>query len=507
MKYQFFLPCAHSSSVLGILLDEALKFKSNGSDVQIYYCGNYLSVCKYNYLGKKSTCISCEMKHKYLINKYFKNENCYSLNDLANNAKIILPSNQFKYSNVNEIKQIEFNNTNIGLGCYSTYVSLTRNCEPHIDENFKSYFNILLQESSKMVSILPLIIRNNNIVCLFNGRFMDSRPIVEICSARNIKFRCYEAGLTKEMRIKKLFFEDSMPHDMQVIANKANYYWRNNENFGEKEQIAKVFFDRKINNLATGDTVYTSSQDKGLLPDNWDDKKQNIVIFNSSEDEFVGIGGEYDNYSLFPSQLEGISAIAELLINQNDIQIYLRIHPNLNNINYKYHTKLLTLNSKYKNLTVIPSDSKISSYSLLKKANKVIVFNSTMGVEAVYAGVPVILLTAAIYYYLDIAYKPTTIEQLFEMLIKPLKPKDKLGAYKFAYYYLYIEENHYEKINFSDLKQFKIYNREFSFTQYSNIFGSNIIFLAYFKLVSKIMTLFSDKKLIEHIPSTENNEF
>lgn len=503
MKYQFFLPCAHSSSVLGILLDEALNLKSKGSEIELYYCGNYLNVCKSNYLGQKSKCISCKLKHKYLLNKYFKDENCYSLSDLADKAKLSIQIKNYQYSNVNEIKQIQFKNTNIGLGCYSTYVSLTRNCEPLIDENFKNYFDILLQEASKMVVISNQIISNNSTVCLFNGRFMDSRPIVEICSDRNIKFRCYEAGFTKDMRIKKLFFEDSLPHDMLAFANKVNYYWLNNENFEVKEKVSKDFFERKINNLPAGDIVYTAFQDKNLLPENWDFNKQNIVIYNSSEDEFVGIGGEYDNYSLFSSQLLGITAIAELLVTQNDIHLYLRIHPNLKNNNYKYHTKLLALESQYDNLTVIPADSPISSYTLLKNAHKVVVFNSTMGVEAVYAGIPVILLTAAIYYFLDIAYKPSTLRQLEEMLKDSLLPKPRLDAYKYAYYYLYIEENYYDVINFSDLNELKIHNHEFSFTHYSNLFGSNLLFWAYFKIKSKMNLFFKDIRIIKSLPLIE----
>lgn len=504
MKYQFFLPCSHSSSVLGILLDEALNLKSNGSEIELYYCGNYLNVCKSNYLGQKSKCISCRLKHEYLLNKYFKNENCYSLKDLAYKANIIPELQNYRYSTVTDIKQIQYNNINIGLGCYSTYVSLTRNCEPLIDENFKTYFDILLQESSKMVTISHQIINNNNhIVCLFNGRFMDSRPIVETCAERKVKFRCYEAGFTKEMRIKKLFFEDSLPHDMQSFANKVNYYWEKGENFDQKEQIAKEFFERKLNNLSVGDMIYTINQDINLLPDNWNDKKQNIVFFSSSEDEFVGVGGEYDEHSLFPTQLEGIIAIAEMLKGKKDIHLYLRIHPNLKYVTYKYHTKLLELESRFKNITVIRSNSLVSSYSLLKNCQKVIVFNSTMGVEAVYAGKPVILLTAAFYFYLDIAYIPKTINELEEMLINDLNPKPKLDALKYAYYYLYIEETYFDTINFSDVKTMKIYNRILAFTKYSKLFGSNILFWLYFKIISQIRILFIDSKVFNALPTIE----
>lgn len=503
MNYSFFLPCAHSSSVTGILIDEAYKQKKEGNQVDIFYCDGYLKLCKYNNLGQKSKCESCKLKHRYLLKKYFNNENCFSLKEIALEHNVKSLYKNLNYSSVPEIKNLKYENLNIGLGCYSTYVSLTRNTDPLLNDTFRNYFDSLINESIKMAQIVKKIINKDSIICLFNGRFLDSRPIVEYCSNNNINYRCYEAGITKDFKIKKLYYENSLPHNMQAFANKVNKYWEKNENSVDKIQLAHEFFERKLKNKPMGDKVYTADQVENTLPPEWDSKKTNIVIFNSSEDEFAGIGGEYDKHSLFATQYEGIKFIANFLLTYKDIHLYVRIHPNLKNIKYKYHTELLKLDKEFSNLTIIPAGSSVSSYTLLQNSNKVIVFNSTMGVEANYAQKPVILLYAAIYYYLNIAYKPSSIIELEQMLLSKLPPKNLEESLKYAYYYMYVEEKYFETINFSERTTIKILNKKLSFVGYTKLLNSHLVYELFFKLKSYMKIKFSDSKVFNSLPIEE----
>ena len=93
---------------------------------------------------------------------------------------------------------------------------------------------------------------------------------------------------------------------------------------------------------------------------------------------------EYDKARLFPTQLDAIVNIAEFLKNNPKVRVYLRIHPNLTNVPYKYHTDLLKLGEKYPNMTVIPGGSSLSTYALIDRADVVVVWGSTTGAEAVY---------------------------------------------------------------------------------------------------------------------------
>lgn len=113
----------------------------------------------------------------------------------------------------------------------------------------------------------------------------------------------------------------------------------------------------------------------------------------------------------------------------------MRVHPNLAGTQQSYLDLLSSLN--HSKFIVIPAESKISTYSLLFKCDKVITFGSSVGVEATYWGKPSILLGTCFYKHLDVAYMPETTDHLLELLESELQPIDnKLGCIKMANHWL-----------------------------------------------------------------------
>ena len=96
-------------------------------------------------------------------------------------------------------------------------------------------------------------------------------------------------------------------------------------------------------------------------------------------------------------------------MHKQNIHFYLRIHPNLKNNKYKYHTDLFKLEQIYPNISIIKGNSPISSYSLMSNSDKIIVFGSTMGIEAGFFGKQVLLLSPANYQELSVCYYPKSI--------------------------------------------------------------------------------------------------
>lgn len=101
------------------------------------------------------------------------------------------------------------------------------------------------------------------------------------------------------------------------------------------------------------DKSYVKKQQIGLLPQKWDSQKRNIVIFNSSDDELAAIGADYDSYSLFKSQYVGICSILEHFIGERNFCFYLRMHPNLSQLDNPFVNDLLELADKFDNIIVI----------------------------------------------------------------------------------------------------------------------------------------------------------
>lgn len=324
---------------------------------------------------------------------------------------------RFDYQSLSDIKKLDYKDIPIGYAALSTYITLSRCNNPKIDQAFRDYFDVLLQTGIKVTLAYSALLDTfqPDRVYVFNGRMIQSRPVLEVTLQRKIALYCMEVYSPEKFgSFRKIIFKNFFPHSIINNQELMDDVWANTLVSAERrEQIARSFFEKRRHNISAGDKVYTNHQVPGTLPQCWDRSKENIVIFNSSEDEFSGIGGEWEE-KLFPTQLEGIQRIVEHYEQDNRKHFYLKVHPNLIPVKYKYHLDLYTL--AYKNLTVIPADSGISTYTMMDAANKVIVFGSTTGIEAAYWKKAVILLGPAIYQNLGCCYKPYTVEQLWDLL-------------------------------------------------------------------------------------------
>lgn len=415
---------------MGGLLDEAIDLSKNKDhEVLFVYCGGQNELCMFNRGGSHALCRFCSRCTRKVLESYkvkFDPLTLYQTNSVVK---------KFEYINSQELRAIKYRGVSVGMGIMSGYISLTRNLDPMIDEEAKKYFDAHLAQDVAMVDAVYNLIDSfrPDEVHSFNGRYEEVRAIWDICHSTGLKCKLYE-GTRMDGKWEKLIFEDHLPHDIKYNVARRDYVWDNyclSED--EKIELGKSFYERRRGGQYAGDKIYIKNQTKGKIPP-IDDTKINVGIFNSSEDEFAAVGAEWDSLKFFPSQKEGI----EFMLKYADpnIHFYLRIHPNLKDIKYKYQTDLLLLEEKYSNVTVIPGSSDISTYDLLDHMNKVVCFWSTMGIESVYWGVPTILVGPAMYVYDDICYRPADKEDLLTLLATDLQPKFNESVYRFGAYFL-----------------------------------------------------------------------
>lgn len=484
-----------------IQLNEAQRLIDQGHNVTVLYCNNGVEYCYANDLGDKKICSMCKKLQTHwldLLKGEFKKISYDELNITKNYNKC--NELQFNYDGLQEIKNLTYKNVKIGYGALSTYISKTRNLHPAIDLEFRNYFDNLLKTECILVEILQKLTYENNYesIVFLNGRHFEVRPFYDFAKENNITVRCLEKGNSIENDEYRGFnYGEFLPHNLENINHLIYDTWNNsNLKLNEKNRIGSSFFEKRKNNIPAGDTVYTINQQKNLLPKNWDSKVRNFVIFNSSEDEFAAIGDEFDKLSFFENQIEGIKKIAEILSNYKNIHLYLRIHPNLIGIKYSYHTELYKLNELYPNLKVIPADDITSTYALIENAEKIIVFGSSTGIEAVNMEKPVILLAGSLYYYMNLCYIPKSIEELENLLINYLNPLDKNESLKYGFYILSNKGEIFDKIALKRTKYFpgtpqKI-NRETYFGMIKRFYLTNKIA----KIESKNIKLIPTKERI-----------
>jgi hypothetical protein len=227
-------------------------------------------------------------------------------------------------------------------------------------------------------------------------------------------------------------WENTTPHDLAHTDREIRKYWDANANNPERGAIAERFYTARALGASRSWHSYVKDQEIGLLPGNWNPAKKNLVIFNSSEDELASIGDEWRN-PLYRNQLEGISRMVDSLKAYGEsIHLYLRIHPNLKYVQNDDLKALLQMHGDH--LSVIPPDDPVSTYALIKHADKVISFGSTVGIEAVYWGTPSILAGVTFYQNLGGTYIPGSHDELMEMINADLPAKDKTPALMYGFY-------------------------------------------------------------------------
>lgn len=306
------------------------------------------------------------------------------------------------------IKAYCYDGVDVGQAAYSSYIAQSR------DQDLEGWLvrrslNMLLSTTEQLVSWFQRTLEATSFdkIILYNGRQNQYRPLLRVAQQKNLPIDVMEYSGQDANCV--YMFKNQLPQDLEVLQDAINECWANFK--GDPLEAAESFYAFKraggvVNDLRS----YVKGQTQGLLPAGWDASKHNIAIFNSSEDEYAAVGGEYDK-TLYINQTEAMHRLCESLKDDPGVMLWLRIHPNLSNVHWSFAEKLLLLEERYSNVRVIPGDSKVSTYDLLDACNTAVSFGSTMGIEAIYWGKPSILLGRCVYERFGSVYTPRTHEE------------------------------------------------------------------------------------------------
>lgn len=487
----------------GIVIEKLHSLLEENKDANIHFliCTGQMKPCYTNRTGDSGQCKVCSFHSNAALSQFGDRLKVVTINEPESEFK-----NEFKYNSIQEIKDIVYRNVKIGYGALSSYISFTRNLEPEFDENFRSYFDSLLSNQINLTNrIIDLYeLHNYESIIFFNGRTADTRPLYDISRNFSIPFISLELIKKSDTNYFINEFPNCLPHDIEYHHKRLMETWDNSSmSLEEKIESGSSFFENRRNGVLTRDRrVYTAHQIQNLLPDDWDNSKKNVAIFNSSEDEFAAIGDIFEMKAIFNSQEIGLIKILEYFKHDSDFVFYFRIHPNLASVKYQYHLRLYNLVNKYKNLRIIGPKDKVSTYAMIDAADKIIVFGSTVGVEATYWNRPTILLAGSFYYHLDAAYKPKTFEELISLLRdNELLPKNKVDAIKYGFYMMNYTQ--YTRQNKFSPKPLRIFGINLGLVHnHLKLLGSRTLFKIIDLLLKRWTQLFSSKKC--SIPVQEN---
>lgn len=432
MKLLFIEPYAKLIPHFGTSLELIKSFISLQKEditIKFLFCDAELLCCDINLENKKLYCLQCTSIRKNGLNILNERIETGNITNLRKTDSEKLQQIKQNFATLDELKAYHIDNFDIGYGAASSIISEIRNHKPNMIAHNSTINSLLLESYKVFISIQNHIEQYKpDKVYFFNGRMAILRAVMRACEAKNVPFFIHERGANIQ---KYMLYENVLPHNIAYNIHLINELWEN-EDKNDKFEIAKTFYEERANGINRQWISFTDKQNKTLLPVNWDSSKENIVIFNSSEDEFASIGKEWE-WKIYPSQIEGISQIVKTFLSDKTKHFYLRIHPNLNTAHADILNEIYTLN--FPNLTLIPPNSEVGSYMLLNSASKIITFGSTMGIEATYWGKPSIVLGKSFYYSLGSTYEPISHQDIILLLKETnLLPLPKEGALKYGYF-------------------------------------------------------------------------
>ena len=402
-----------------------------GDTVSHLHCDNELLACDRNPDHDILTCAVCISRRKAGLELLSEGVISRSFMDLTSGNKAELAKLLGMLEEISDLGEFYVGNFDIGYAVLSSMITLFRdpltNHRTHPDLAKRLFCGAF----AVYRSVQNFLDRNPvDRFYVFNGRYAPVRAVLRACQSKGVPCYVHEKGCDI---YHYSLFENTTPHDITYVAKEIRHAWAVASKDPARDEVATRWFVDRATGVEQTWYSFVKNQEADLLPENWDDNRRNLLIFNSSEDEFAAIGGEWKN-PLYPTQVAGIKLILQSVVRRTqDVHLYLRIHPNLKGVENADTKALYALQSEY--LTVIPAESPISTYALVRNAEKVLTFGSTVGIEAVFWGKPSILAGHCYYRSLGGTYNPSTHEELVDLMIHPLHPKSRTASLMYGYYF------------------------------------------------------------------------
>ncbi len=394
-----------SSKQVGLTGELLMRLKHINSDVALVFCDNVLDNCYFNRTHNTLACASCQARQTQIA--VLSEIDCrasFTLKRFPIAYNVDLP----EFADLDELLDYRFEDVQIGRGVASSIISYTRDYQisTHrygalIDLEMRKAINVLLNFREIVHSYSP------DEIYIFNGRFAEVWPVVDLATNLGIPFYTLEAGAGTNYEI----FENNLPHSISVRHRHILRYWENADT-AERERIGHDWFVTRRRGSEEYEQSFTKQQHEKLLPKGFNADSKNIAICNSSEDELKAIM-EWQT-DLFKNQNEAIREIIGHYTKRSAFHFYIRVHPNLGKVDNQQIREIAQMN--FENATIIAPQDPVDTYALMMACDAVITFGSSTGIEATYWGKPSILFGRSFYVYLNCTYNPQSYEELYTLL-------------------------------------------------------------------------------------------
>jgi hypothetical protein len=427
MKFLLFSPYAWASGQQEIALELLLEYRSLGYEIHLLECRKELGACDINPFHRWDRCFEC---HSTSRRTWDLVKLPQSQRHGLNITNLIDPASIPNFQHIDELKAYTWKGLPVGMGVATTAITgISRDTEPDLQKYrsfvvnaVQTFINVHGAVSKYLDSLKP------DLFYCFNGRNVVFMPAFIAARERNIETWVGERDYYKDY----IIFKNAHAVDLSYVHREIEEAAKRMRQDPQGELIASTWFKKNVKGNDEALCNYVRDQEEGKLPENFDATKHNIAIFPSSEDEISAAPG-WEN----PHFKDQDAALRFILsrITDPSYHFYVRSHPHLQGVDCAQNRQMSSLLAP--NLTIIPSESPVDTYALMRNSNKCLTFGSTMGIEACFWERPTILAGRSFYEKTGAAYLPDDREHLIQLLKdRDLPARSKEPALWYGYWWV-----------------------------------------------------------------------
>jgi hypothetical protein len=239
---------------------------------------------------------------------------------------------------------------------------------------------------------------------VFNGRFLHDSAVGAAAQRAGLPVLSYDFGGNDTDF--DLTVDDT--HDWSALQGRMRAMY-DGWDPQERDALGSRWFEERRSHADPRNTLFVESQTVGRGIDKPEGKRL-VAFFSSSGDEISELDLDWGDY--FYGQEGALAAVADACRSLEDTMLLVRTHP------HKRMKPERDVRDWHAAVAAASPDihldefSDIDSYTLMRQADVVITYGSTTGVEAGYAGRPVIVMGPSAYDELGCAVRVISFEQL-----------------------------------------------------------------------------------------------
>jgi hypothetical protein len=246
--------------------------------------------------------------------------------------------------------------------------------------------------------------RRTTAVIVYNGRFLHDSAAAAAAEALDLPVLAYDTGGNDT----DFDLTIDATHDWSALQRRMlNLYeeWDTDE----RDDLGSSWFLERTNHVDPRNLVFVESQELGTGIEH-PETDCLVVFFSSSGDEISELDLDWSEY--FNGQPEALLAVAEACRERPGCTLVVRSHPHKRLKPAQDVADWLAAVAEAQPDIHVDHFSSVDSYALMRQADVVVTYGSTTGVEAAFAGKPVIVMGPSAYDELGCATRVRSQEDL-----------------------------------------------------------------------------------------------